>query len=475
MNQAFSADIRTAFPDVTIPQEDDFYGNVMFPCAEIYRGCPEWGETKRSGLYGKGSRKLAQLKTAKVLCDELAAMSFSEQTEISVSSEQYQEYVETVLEGNSFWENIPEWLSKAYALGGGVLKVFAQNGKPTIDFLGADCFYPESYTNRRIDSGFFKSVHVKGNDYYTLFERYGLKDGKAFVENKLFRSSEKSALGHEVPLSELYEDAPEKVEYQTISEPMFAYFKPATPNNLDDGCLGLSVFANCTDTLKAIDTAFDSLSREVVLGRKRIIVPSSCIRTVVDPESGTVNRYFDSDDEVYQALKCDEEKDLHITDNTMEIRVEQHTSLINANLNLLCFQTGLTAGTFSFDAKGGLKTAYEVASENSKTYRTMAAHKNMLSGTFIQLVRSIIQLGQELGHIPQGDDYEVVVGFNDNIVVDDDTLIDQNIKLVSAGLKSKVSAIMAVLKCTEEEALAELERIKAEEPVMSANFDPNIG
>jgi hypothetical protein len=41
-------------------------------------------------------------------------------------------------------------------------------------------------------------------------------------------------------------------------------------------------------------------------------------------------------------------------------------------------------------------------------------------------------------------------------------MIDNNIKLVAAGLKSKLSAVMEVLKCDENTAMAEIERINKE-------------
>jgi A118 family predicted phage portal protein len=281
------------------------------------------------------------------------------------------------------------------------------------------------------------------------------------VEYKLFRSADKNTLGTECSVSELY-DIPDSVNYN-FDVPMFAYFRPAVSNNLGDNCLGLSVFANSTDTLKALDIAFDSFSREFVLGRKRIIVPSSCIRTVVDPESGKIQRYFDADDEVFQALRCDDDKDLKVTDNTMEIRVSEHVDSINALLNILCFQTGLSAGHLSFDAAGGMKTATEVISQNSKTFRTAKAHKNMLEEFLIDLVHSICAVGAYLNLCPElNDSVEISVSFADNIIEDDNTIIDNNIKLVQAGLKSKLTAMMDVLKCDEKTARAELERISEE-------------
>lgn len=456
-NSTLISDIRRAFPEITLPDVGAFYSDVICPCRNIYAGTPAWDTVKRSGLYGRGTRVMSLLNTAKVLCDEFSALTFSEKTEIIISDETIQKFVDNILNDNGFYENMPQFLSYAYALGGGVIKCYAADGKPVLDYLHADRFAPTEYDSRRIYGGVFCSTTYNGKFYYTLFENYS--GGK--VEYKLFRSADKNTLGTECSVSELY-DIPDSVNYNS-DVPMFAYFRPAVSNNLGDNCLGLSVFANSTDTLRALDVAFDSFSREFVLGRKRIIVPSSCIRTVVDPETGGVKRYFDADDEVYQALRCDDDKDLKVTDNTMEIRVSEHVDSINALLNILCFQTGLSAGHLSFDAAGGMKTATEVISQNSKTYRTAKAHKNMLEEFLADLVRSVCAVGSYLGQCPElNDSVEISVSFADNIIEDDNTIIDNNIKLVQAGLKSKLTAMMEVLKCDEKTARAELERISEE-------------
>ena len=70
-------------------------------------------------------------------------------------------------------------------------------------------------------------------------------------------------------------------------------------NNLDDNSpLGISLYANCMDTLKALDVAFDSLAMEMILGKKRIIVPASAVKSVRDTK-GNEHRYFDANDSVY--------------------------------------------------------------------------------------------------------------------------------------------------------------------------------
>lgn len=452
-------DIKTAFPDIKIPDLQNYYADVIGTCRDVFGGEPHWKVTKKSGLYSSGTRNMSLLNVSKVLCDEFAKLTFSEKTGINISDASVQKYVDSVLKDNGFYKNMTDFLARAYALGGGVIKCYAADGKAVLDFLRADQFVPTEFNNRRITGGVFRSVTYDGKFYYTLFEKYSA----GTVEYKLFRSGDKVNIGSECPLSELYGGLAPFVDYGT-DIPMFAYFRPAVTNNLGDNVLGLSVFANSLDTLKSLDVAFDSFSREFILGKKRIIVPSSCIRTVVDTESGVKKKYFDADDEVYQALRCDEEQDLKVVDNTMEIRVSEHVDSINALLNILCFQTGLSAGHLSFDAAGGLKTATEIISENSKTFRTAKDHKNLLEEFLIDVVYAISSVGNYLGLCPLlSEDAEVTVSFADNIVEDDNTIIDNNIKLVQAGLKSKLSAVMEIMKCDEAEARKELEKVSEEQ------------
>ncbi|TMZ50923.1 phage portal protein, partial [Klebsiella pneumoniae] len=189
------------------------------------------------------------------------------------------------------------------------------------------------------------------------------------IRNELYESNGQD-LGIKVALSTLFPDLEEEVRISGLSKPIFTYFKPNTANNIDtQSPLGISIYANALDTMKAIDTAFDSLHREFRLGKKRIIVPSHMVKVVNDPLTGKPLRYFDPSDEVYEALNTDNIDDADIKDIKTELRVEEHVSAINALLNLFAMQTGFSAGTFSFDGQS-VKTATEVVSENSKTFKS---------------------------------------------------------------------------------------------------------
>ncbi|MCM1579518.1 MAG: phage portal protein [Ruminococcus sp.] len=452
---------KAAFPEIKFRDGEDYYRNVIGMCRDVYGGDPPWGYARKSGLYGRGYRKLAQLGCAKVLCDNMAALTFSNQADIYCGDGECQKYVEEVLRRNGFWENMPGFFSRAYALGGGALKVYLADGEVRLDYTDAENFLPLGYGYGGINDGVFGSGFCRGGVYYTLLERQRFT-GTVSVERALFASGNGS-LGERVPIEEIFPGLEEKREYGELREPCFAYFRPAAANNLAEGQLfGLSCFANCMDTLKALDIAFDSFSREFVLGRKRIIVPSSCIRTVVDPDTGNVSRYFDADDEVYQALKCDEERDLKITDNTAELRVTEHVEGINALLNILCFQTGLSAGTLSFSDAAGVRTAAEIKSMETRTDTTMQLNRSMAAEVIEKAVRAIIACGIMNGDLGERD-IGVRVTFSDRQTADRSEVIDRNIKLVNAGLKSRLSAVMEVLECSEEEARTELERIKLSE------------
>lgn len=437
-----------------------YYSDCIAKWRNVYEDHPTWKTAKKGGLFSRGDRQILRLNMAKVLCDELSALTFSEQCEITLDNKEYQTYVDRALNSNGFWKQLPELLCSAYAFGGCVLKCYLEDNQPRIDYIIADRFIPTRWNGKNITEGIFISTTAVENSFYHLLEYQTV--GRS--EFKLFKGSSENALGSEVALSELYPELAPEVEYSG-DIPMFAYFKPFVSNNEEyDTPLGMSVFANALDTLKSLDTVFDSFTREFVLGKKRIIVPSSCIRTVINPEKGTPERYFDADDEAFVALKNDDEKDLKITDNTVELRVEQHVGAINAYLNILCMQTGLSAGTFSFDVQQGMKTATEIISQDSKTARTVKNNKNLLTETIEEVVRALVVLGRMSGELSE-QEYSVTVGWNDNIIIDDNTLIDNNIKLVSAGLKSKIRAIMEVQKCDEETAKQELERISQEASV----------
>ncbi len=252
-----------------------------------------------------------------------------------------------------------------------------------------------------------------------------------------------------------------------------AYFAAQEAADLYENVpLGISVFANSVDTLRGIDIVFDSFIREFILGRKRIIVPTEMMQPVIDTETGKSEFYFDTDDEVFVALNMEDAENNKITDNSTQLRVQEHITAINALLNILCVQTGLSTGAISFDMVQGLKTATEVISDNNETANTIKDNKNQLNETLETVFHAVLNLAFALG-ILKKKPYEITIGWNDNVIIDDNTMIDNTIKLFNAGLLDLKTAVMRVNKCDEKTADEIVAKIKDENAVGSADFFGN--
>src|SRR5690606_36297535 len=145
-----------------------------------------------------------------------------------------------------------------------------------------------------------------------------------------------------------------------------------------------------------------------------------------------------------QAFDFKDDNSQEIYDNSVEIRVEEHAKAIQTLLDILAMQGGFSAGTFTFDSQG-VKTATEVVSENSKTFRTKNSHETIVEEGIRELVTSIIEVGALYGFFSPTNDYEVNVDFDASIAEDRDSNADYYLKLVNAELISKKTALIRIL------------------------------
>lgn len=490
-----------------VPAFNQFYYFGIFIWKYLYRGYYKpWhrisAPTVKDALH---ERDLERMDTAKAICAELAGLIWNEQCEISVSQETGKdqllgEFVHDVLMKNGFWIKMQEHIEQVLALGGGAIKVWYEekrdgegnvtpnSGNIRLGFCMADQFVPTAWDNTQVTDGVFISRQAKDGYYYTRLEWHKWDGLTYWISNEAYRSEYKQnsakepqdILGFRYPLSAVYPFLDEQTPLQGLSTSLFAYYRPAIANNLDDDSpLGVSIYANALSTLKALDICYDSFVQEFRLGRKRIIVPAQCLRTVQDPVTKESRRFFDATDEAYVALKSDDTDALKIQDNTVSLRVGEHEQAINALLSILCLQVGFSAGTFTFDRAQGLKTATEVISENSKTYKTIKSNQLQIKAAIDRVVDAIIQVASLYDVQWNGTSirtlsaigWETKVVFDDSILQDRQTNINEGILLANNGLMSKKRFLMEKLGYTEEEAAQELEEIKQESGISADVFD----
>ena len=500
-----------------VPAFQQFYNFGIFPWKWVYKGFYNaWHLIAAPTIENpKATRRMAYLNLSKAVCSELAGMVWTDQTEVTVSTagitlteneeDPLQKFVrKSALEKNNFGVKMGETIEQAAALGGAALKVWRDvrhdsEGREVegseslkIGYCMADQFIPTAWDNAEISEAVFISRQAKGGYYYTRLEWHKWDGVTYTITNELYRADQyrtgsrepQDILGMRVPLAEIYPFLDETATVDGVENSLFSYFRTPTANNIDDNSpLGVSIYANAMETLHALDICFDSFVREFRLGKKRIIVPARMIKTVIDPVSGEPRRYFDATDETYEALSTDDPDSLKIQDNSIELRVDEHVSAMNAFLNIFCLQVGLSSGTFSFDAKSGLKTATEVVSENSKTYKTVKNFQNMIRPAVVRLVENIITVaalydmktedGQSVRELAERG-YTVNVAMDDGITQDRQTNINEGMALVGAGLLSKKTFLtdQKYGQClTPEAADRELEQIAAEKRMTGGMLD----
>lgn len=448
-----------------ISMDDGYYKHIDKWKALFQGHFGEWHDVKYNTPDGQKKRVMATLGMPKVVSQEMASLIFNERCEINISDESLKKEIDDIFNANKFTKRFQDYLEFQFALGGMVIKPYVADGKVKLSYVTADCFVPVSWDNQGVHEGVFVNEIRKGEKKFTHLEWHLWESGKYVVRHELFEAKNTTELGKQVPLSTLYPDLEPEVWMEGFKRSNFVYFKPSIANNVDmHSPLGASIFANALDTLKTLDIAFDSFQREFRLGKRRIIVPSTALQTFVGHD-GVPRRYFDADDEVYEGMDLGGMDANKIHDNTTELRVEEHIAAINAMLNVLSMQTGFSSGAFSFDGQS-VKTATEVVSENSKTFKTKQSHENVIEASLTELIDCIVQTAElyELFSAP-ADGWEVTVAFDDSIAEDKLGEINKQTLMLSIGIQSKKRAIMKINGLSEEEAIQRLQEIAEENKV----------
>ena len=494
-----------------VPAFREYYTLFIFMWQAIYKGFyRSWHEVPVHTIRDpKGKKRiLATMNAGKMACSQMARYVWNERCDITTSMngntadvDPLNEFIQNVLKENRFYTAFGDLMEKSFALGGGALKEWVEvpkdengndigEGKIRIGYTMASQFVPTAWDNSKVTSGIFVSREAKDGFYYTTVEWHRL-DGTTYrVTNDLYRNPIKATeepqniLGWWYPLNEIYPLLSPDTTISDVHHSFFQYIRPFGANYADDNSpLGMSIYAPALNTLHGIDIMFDSLQREFVLGKKRIISPARAMKMSAGVNGGRPERYFDADDEVWEALATDNPEDLKVVDNSVDLRVDQHITGINGNLAILCAQIGFDPGTLSFDATRGLKTATEVISENSKTFGTVKAHENIIRDSITQMIDAIIELAVHYGLTWNGKTiesliaggYSVAVTFDDSIIEDKNAEINQGIALTGAGLMSKRKFMTDVLGYTEEDADKEIQQIAEEGRVNAVTVDRLFG
>ena len=451
-----------------------------------YRGCVD--KFHKYKVYS-GKKKLElERKTLNLpvkVCQRWADLLLNEKVEINASDEYTQLKLNHLLKQVNFKVRGNNLLETAFAMGGGFLIQYWDGEKTNQKYITQEYMYPITYDSGRLIEAAFASQKTIDGKTYVYLETH-LKDkqtGAYVVDNALLRTNDaKSGDGGglvEVDAS-FYEEHGIIPKWETGSlTPLFQRIAPNIANRDDfNSPWGTSVYSGAVDIFASCDAIYDSFYKEFLLGKKRIFVTDGVanLNYVKNGDNVETVEVFDPNDEVFYRIPEMDEGTPPIQPVDMALRVGDHTTALQTQLNLLSQSVGFGSNGFKWDV-GGVTTATQVISQNSEMFRTIKKHEAMLEDTLIDMAKGLLYIEAVFG----GDkaiklDDEITVDFDDSIIEDTAETRRQAMMELNVGLISKAEYYRQVYKLGELQALEYeqkmLEEIVAEMQAIPVQEEP---
>ena len=199
--------------------------------------------------------------------------------------------------------------------------------------------------------------------------------------------------------------------------PTFSIVRPAIDNTrVDMSPYGQSVFADALDAVQAVDVAFDALVTEVDVSKMRIFLSDMLFDQEVDGTGKRVSIPFGKQDcTVFRKVMSSEDL---VEEFAPALRTRDQEEALRVALQMLGDLCGFGPTYFDFeDGRGFVKTATEVASDNSALMRNIARHERLLERALSDCAHALLHVERGLG-VSLPDEGEVRVTFDDSIVTD---------------------------------------------------------
>ena len=418
------------------------------------------------------------MSMAKKGAEDMMKLNWSNKCDIKLGSEEKTKKLWSVLDSkqNNFTIMFPQMLEIAFALGTtGMTEYKDELGRTRIEYLNNPSnIIPYAYDNFNITGlvVFDQWQETEKNKpvYYTHLTYHEFKAEKNEQDemvqiyrkyNELYKSKDQNQLGKEIPFEDKFPNVEELVEYETDT-PHFQIIKPPIVNNVDISTpMGISIFANSIDKLKAIDNKYDSFDMEFIDGKRRILVDKTALKSAPQVDTdGNISQqlFFDRNDRTYVAMNG--MKDQPVKDISFDLRYQEHIDSINAELNWYSSALGFGEEFYKFDG-GGQATATEIISQNDDAFRTKQVYETVVKDVIIDLVKSVCYLeGIELSE----NEIEITMDYSR---FENQTATQQRLEReVARGITSKVEYRMKVYNETEETARQKIAEIREDEPAV---------
>lgn len=391
-----------------------------------------------------------QLGMAKLVCEDMATLLMNDKVRISCDGFPR---LEEILAASDFYAMSNRLIELTMALGTGALvEYLGPEGQPVIDYITADMIYPIAWHGQRITECAFGSRTVVDGKLGYYIQIHTKEGGSYRIRNVWL-----DGRGREV-------EPPQGVEATVDTGsplPLFQFIRPAQVNAIDlQSPMGAPIFATAIEQLKACDIVYDSYVNEFSLGRKRVYVPMS-LATMELQKSGVMAPRFDPKETVFHVLEQSADGKQLLTESNMTLRIEEHDKGLQRMIDMVSKKCGLGAGRYRFES-GVVKTAREVVAENSDLYQSIKRNEKIIESALFDMIRALAYLSGVTKAV------NPVIAFDDSIFDDTSAIVERNVALVGAGLRSRVDAIMEIDQCDQDTAEKRLAAIQQEQRVGQA-------
>ena len=419
-------------------------------------------------------RELYRLGMAKRITEDWAALLLNEKTTITAEDKASKEWLMGddseqgtggVLGESNFWAEGNELLEKAFAYGTGAFVARADgakvnnngavvpdaNCKASIEYVDALSIIPLSVEKSRITEVAFVSEFTKrGKDFVYIETHTKGENGNYIIENEYFMLE-----GMQMQKADLPEGIAPNINTGS-PVPWFAFIYPnITCNIRSNNGLGMSVYANALDTLKAVDIAYNNFVKDFKLGGKKVFYNKAMLQT--NAEGKTIT----PDDVVQQLFQqvgdgMDFDAKQMVQEFNPSLRVQENKDGVQAQLDYLSFKCGMGTKRYQFNASG-VKTATEYNGERQELVQHANRHAIVLESALKTLCKALLYIGKAFCGANVDPETPVNVKFEDGFVIDDVAARENDRQDIRDGILQHWEYRVKWYGETEEEAKAAID------------------
>lgn len=446
-------------------------------CKQFYNGEVE---VLHTDYWNKKQCKTLTLNFAKKICEDFG--SLIEHPKIYSENETIDKILQEILTENDF-ENLLK-SEKVFANGNHLIFNIVENGEIKLKKVDVNNFYPLEIINNKILKFIIYSQNYIEDKIFTEYYVYD----KNFTYKYTFQNN--NNFGNFNNLGNLIS---KEVLENPILDYNFSFFVNYTPNTINNKVelpLGIPIYGNSLDTLKLIDTVFNGMEIEFRTGKRKIFLDETLLkRSIIKDVNGRpIAKQTFSEDEIYQVVNNDNSSGTNdisqfnngktgmtskIQATDFNLRTKEFIDTLQYNIGLLAEAVGLGSKFYEFASGIPTRTATEVISEKTNTFRSIQKHEELFKSNITKQIQNIFILYNFLNNTNFDlQNLELRIEYNDSTIIDDETKAKNDLILVGAGVISKKYYLMTHLDLKEEEAEKMLIQIKQEEAQEFVDFAP---